>query len=115
LHHRPLIPGGPTELNEPPAPGEAEGRAPILLAHSGRAVAPALTALVASARPVLREQGARTGHIVVVYYGGEGGAITIDAGVEACTDPVNTNAYWSASQFMADASHYGTAIAYGSA
>lgn len=28
---------------------------------------------------------------------------------------VNTNAYWSASQFMADASHYGTAIAYGSA
>jgi hypothetical protein len=28
---------------------------------------------------------------------------------------VNTNAYWSASEFMADASHYGTAIAYGSA
>jgi hypothetical protein len=28
---------------------------------------------------------------------------------------VNTNAYWSASDLMADASHYGTAIAYGSA
>ena len=28
---------------------------------------------------------------------------------------VNTNAYWSASELMADASHYGTAIAYGSA
>jgi hypothetical protein len=27
----------------------------------------------------------------------------------------NPNFYWSASQFMADASHYGTAIAYGSA
>lgn len=28
---------------------------------------------------------------------------------------VNTNAFWSASQFQADASHYGTVIAYGSA
>jgi hypothetical protein len=28
---------------------------------------------------------------------------------------VNTNAYWSASELMADASHNGTAIAYGSA
>jgi len=34
--------------------------------------------------PVLREQGARTGHNVVVYYGGAG-AITIDAGVEVPT------------------------------
>jgi hypothetical protein len=29
--------------------------------------------------------------------------------------PGNTNAYWSASEFQADATHYGTAIAYGSA
>jgi effector-binding domain-containing protein len=36
--------------------------------------------------PVLREQGVATGHNVVVYYGGEGGTMTIDAGVEAFTD-----------------------------
>jgi len=36
--------------------------------------------------PTLREQGVRTGHNVVVYYGSEGGALTIDAGVEAFTD-----------------------------
>jgi effector-binding domain-containing protein len=33
--------------------------------------------------PVLREQGVPTGHNVVVYYGRQGGALTIDAGVEA--------------------------------
>lgn len=36
--------------------------------------------------PVLREQGVRTGHNVVLYYGGPGGALRIDAGVEAFTD-----------------------------
>ena len=36
--------------------------------------------------PVLREQDVRTGHNVVVYYGGDGGTITIDAGVEVHTD-----------------------------
>ena len=36
--------------------------------------------------PVLREQGVRTGHNVVVYYGAESGAMTIDAGVEALAD-----------------------------
>jgi len=36
--------------------------------------------------PVLREQDVRTGHNVVVYYGGEGGTITIHAGVEVFTD-----------------------------
>jgi effector-binding domain-containing protein len=34
--------------------------------------------------PVLREQGVRTGHNVVVYYGG-GGALTVDVGVEVFT------------------------------
>ena len=32
--------------------------------------------------PVLREQGARTGHNVVIYQPDEGGGLTIDAGVE---------------------------------
>jgi effector-binding domain-containing protein len=32
--------------------------------------------------PLLREQGARTGHNVVIYRPGEAGALTIDAGVE---------------------------------
>ena len=36
--------------------------------------------------PVLREQGVTTDHNVVVYYGGEGGKFTIEAGVEALTD-----------------------------
>lgn len=37
--------------------------------------------------PVLRQQGVRIGHNVVVYYpGGGGGGLTIDAGVEALTD-----------------------------
>ena len=36
--------------------------------------------------PVLREQGVRTGHNVVVYYPGEGGALRIAAGVEVFTD-----------------------------
>jgi len=36
--------------------------------------------------PVLREQGVRTGHNVVVYQGGAGGTFTVDVGVEALTD-----------------------------
>ena len=36
--------------------------------------------------PLLREQGASTGHNVVIYYPGEGGAFTIDAGVEVFSD-----------------------------
>ena len=36
--------------------------------------------------PVLREQDVRTGHNVVVYWGADGGLITIDAGVEVFTD-----------------------------
>jgi effector-binding domain-containing protein len=36
--------------------------------------------------PVLREQNVRTGHNVVVYRGGDGRTMTIDAGVEVFTD-----------------------------
>jgi effector-binding domain-containing protein len=36
--------------------------------------------------PVLREQGVRTGHNVVVYYPGSGGSFTVDVGVETFTD-----------------------------
>ena len=32
--------------------------------------------------PVLREQGARTDHNIVVYRGGEGGTLMVDVGVE---------------------------------
>ena len=36
--------------------------------------------------PVLREQGVRTGHNVVVYHGGTAQELTVDVGVEAFTD-----------------------------
>jgi effector-binding domain-containing protein len=36
--------------------------------------------------PMLREQGVRTGHNVVVYYEGVGGGFDIDAGVEVFTE-----------------------------
>jgi effector-binding domain-containing protein len=36
--------------------------------------------------PVLREQGVRTDHNVVVYRGGADGTLTVDVGVEALTD-----------------------------
>jgi effector-binding domain-containing protein len=36
--------------------------------------------------PVLRTQGVRTGHNVVVYYGGDGGVLNIVAGVEVFTE-----------------------------
>jgi effector-binding domain-containing protein len=35
--------------------------------------------------PVLREQGTRTGHNVVIYHAAESGQLTIDAGVEVLT------------------------------
>jgi effector-binding domain-containing protein len=35
--------------------------------------------------PLLREQGTRTGHNVVIYHSGEPGQLTIDAGVEVFT------------------------------
>jgi effector-binding domain-containing protein len=36
--------------------------------------------------PLLREQGVRTGHNVVIYHDGPGGTLTVDAGVETFTD-----------------------------
>jgi hypothetical protein len=36
--------------------------------------------------PALRDQGVRTGHNVVIYRGGDGGALIIDVGVEAFTE-----------------------------
>jgi effector-binding domain-containing protein len=36
--------------------------------------------------PVLRDQGVRTDHNVVVYRGGVDGTLTVDVGVEALTD-----------------------------
>jgi effector-binding domain-containing protein len=36
--------------------------------------------------PLLREQGARTGHNVVIYHPGEGGEFAIEAGVEVFGD-----------------------------
>jgi effector-binding domain-containing protein len=35
--------------------------------------------------PLLREQGVRTGHNVVIYHAGGGGELTVDVGVEAFT------------------------------
>lgn len=36
--------------------------------------------------PLLRAQGVRTGHNVVVYYGGDGGTLAVGVGVEVFTD-----------------------------
>jgi effector-binding domain-containing protein len=36
--------------------------------------------------PVLRAQGVRTGHNVVVYYGGHGGTLAVGVGVEVFSD-----------------------------
>lgn len=36
--------------------------------------------------PLLREQGARTGHNVVIYHPGEGGEFPVEAGVEVFSD-----------------------------
>jgi effector-binding domain-containing protein len=60
--------------------------------------------------PVLREQGVRTGHNVVVYHGGTDGTFAIDVGVETLTEfsergevrPVVTP-----SGAVATTSHYG--------
>lgn len=60
--------------------------------------------------PVLREQAVRTGHNLVVYYGGEGGTFTIDAGVEVLTefaDRGEVRHVSTPSGDMAATTHYG--------
>lgn len=60
--------------------------------------------------PVLREQDVRTGHNVVVYYAAEGGAMTIDAGVEVFTDFAergDVRRVSTPSGDMATTAHYG--------
>ena len=60
--------------------------------------------------PVLREQDIRTGHNVVVYRGGGGGMITIDAGVEVFTDFADSGDVrhkFTPSGDMATTAHYG--------
>lgn len=60
--------------------------------------------------PVLREQDVRTGHNVVVYYGGDGGVMTIDAGVEVFTefaDRGEVRLISTPSGDMAATAHYG--------
>lgn len=60
--------------------------------------------------PVLREQGVSTDHNVVVYYPGEAGRFTIEAGVEALTDFTDRGQVRHASTpagEVAVATHYG--------
>jgi effector-binding domain-containing protein len=60
--------------------------------------------------PVLRGQGVRTGHNVVVYRGAGGGMMTIDAGVEVFTDFGDTGdvrRIFTPSGDMATTAHYG--------
>jgi effector-binding domain-containing protein len=68
--------------------------------------------------PVLREQGVTTGHNVVVYYPGEAGSLTIDAGVEALTGFADRGRVRHASTpsgEVATAAHYGEYSAMSSA
>ena len=60
--------------------------------------------------PVLREQHVRTGHNVVVYRGGDGSMMTIDAGVEVFTDFADSGEVrrrFTPSGDMATTAHYG--------
>jgi effector-binding domain-containing protein len=60
--------------------------------------------------PVLREQGVRTDHNIVVYYPGEAGTFTIEAGVEALTEFTDSGPVRHASTpsgEVAVATHYG--------
>ena len=60
--------------------------------------------------PLLREQGTRTGHNVVIYHGDGSGALSIDAGVEISTEFTATNTVQridSPAGEAAVAAHYG--------
>jgi predicted transcriptional regulator YdeE len=64
-----------------------EAAAPRHLAAASAVTAPArlstdIIRLLDQVWPVLREQGVRTGHNVVIYRPGQGGEFVIDAGVE---------------------------------
>jgi effector-binding domain-containing protein len=68
--------------------------------------------------PVLREQGARTGHNVVVYFPGDGGSFPIDVGVEAFSDFTDRGQVRHASTPAGEAAavaHYGEYSAMASA
>ncbi len=68
--------------------------------------------------PVLREQGVRTGHNVVVYYPGQDGTFTIGAGVEVFTDfdgRGEVERLSTPSGEVASATHYGEYADMGSA
>jgi effector-binding domain-containing protein len=60
--------------------------------------------------PVLRAQGVRTGHNVVIYYPGGGGDLTIEAGVETLSEFAAAGAVQPAatpSGEVATVAHYG--------
>jgi effector-binding domain-containing protein len=60
--------------------------------------------------PVLREQGVRTGHNVVVYHGGDDGTLIVDIGVEVLTDFEDRDRIrhvFTPSGEVATAAHYG--------
>jgi effector-binding domain-containing protein len=70
-----------------PYPVRVERAAPRILAAARAVTTPQrlsadLIGLLDQVWPLLREQGARTGHNVVIYRAGERGQLTIDAGVE---------------------------------
>ena len=68
--------------------------------------------------PLLRGQGARTGHNVVVYNPGEGGEFTIEAGVEVFSDFEERGAVRRVSTPAGEAAvvaHYGDYSAMGGA
>ena len=68
--------------------------------------------------PVLREQGARTEHNVVIYRSGEAGEITIDAGVEVFGDFAERGAVrrvTTPAGEVATVAHYGDYSAMGGA
>jgi effector-binding domain-containing protein len=90
----------------------------ILLCSAGRADTVRVRAVLSTdivrlldmVWPVLREQGVRTGHNVVVYYGGDCGTMTIDAGVEVFTDFADrgeVRLISTPSGDMATTAHYG--------
>jgi effector-binding domain-containing protein len=67
-------------------PADPRALAAVRAATTRRRLSADIIRLLDMVWPVLREQNVRTGHNVVVYYPGEGGSFTIDAGVEVFSD-----------------------------